>query len=255
MQVFMKNSKNKHRLKTMCNKKVFRYFIMMTMVLLLSSSDVSLGFALDNETGVYSKIAAKIRPCVVTIIVSDYNGKLKHIGSGFFYNKQGDIISNSHVLMKNTSAKIKTFKGDKYAVGSIIERNEKNDVVKARVHIPKATPFLKTATTYPVVGEKIMVVGSPMGLEQTYTEGIVSAWRDIPGKGKAIQISAPVSPGSSGGPVLNMKGEVVGIAAFQIVHGQNLNFAIPVETIFKTKPSSTKKLKFHKNNKGVIIIE
>ena len=240
----------------MQTNNLLRCFTIFTLILLLICADASVSSASENNSGLYSQIAAKIRHSVVTIIVSDYNGQKKHIGSGFFYNSKGDIISNSHVLMKNTTAKIKTFKGDKYAVGSIIERDEKTDVVKAHVHIPADTPFLKIAKTYPVVGEKIMVAGSPMGLEQTYTEGIVSAWREIPDKGKVIQISAPVSPGSSGGPVLNMRGEVVGIAAFQIIYGQNLNFAIPVETIFKSRPSSaTKKLKFHKNKKGVIIIE
>ncbi len=240
----------------MQTNNLLRCFTKFILILLLICAGAPVSMTSENNSGLYSQLVAKIRHSVVTIIVSDYNGQKKQIGSGFFYNNKGDIISNSHVLMKNTTAKIKTFKGDKYAVGSIIERDEKTDVVKAHVHIPHDTPFLTIAKTYPIVGEKIMVAGSPMGLEQTYTEGIVSAWRDIPGKGKVLQISAPVSPGSSGGPVLNMKGEVVGIAAFQIIYGQNLNFAIPVETIFKSRSSSsTKKLKFHKNKKGVIIIE
>ncbi len=73
--------------------------------------------------------------------------------------------------------------------------------------------------------------GSPLGLEKTLSDGIVSAIREIPGFGKVIQITAPISPGSSGSPVLNMQGEVIGIVTFQIVEGQNLNFAIPSERI------------------------
>jgi tetratricopeptide (TPR) repeat protein len=75
------------------------------------------------------------------------------------------------------------------------------------------------------------VYGSPLGLENTVSDGIVSAIRDIPDYGRIIQITAPISPGSSGSPVLNMQGEVIGIASFQMVEGQNLNFAIPSEKI------------------------
>jgi tetratricopeptide (TPR) repeat protein len=75
------------------------------------------------------------------------------------------------------------------------------------------------------------VYGSPLGLENTVSDGIVSAVRDVPDYGRIIQITAPISPGSSGSPVLNMQGEVIGIATFQMVEGQNLNFAIPSERI------------------------
>jgi tetratricopeptide (TPR) repeat protein len=70
-----------------------------------------------------------------------------------------------------------------------------------------------------------------LGLEKTVSDGIISAIREVPGYGKLIQITAPISPGSSGSPVLNMKGEVIGIATFQMIEGQNLNFAIPSERI------------------------
>ncbi|WDP90814.1 MAG: serine protease [Desulfobacter sp.] len=207
----------------------------------------------------YSALASKIRPGVVTILVYDYTGQLKSVGSGFFYNDQGDILTNSHVLLKNHRAEIKTMSGKKYAVGAIISRDEKGDIVKAKTHVPKTTPFLKPASKPPVSGENIMVVGSPMGLEQTVSEGIVSAWRKIKGIGKVIQISAPISPGSSGGPVLNMNGDVVGVATFQLVQGQNLNFAMPIKDFFEkenrqSRPK-TKKLSIRKSKTGVIIIE
>jgi len=90
---------------------------------------------------------------------------------------------------------------------------------------------LSLSTTVPEVGERILVYGSPLGLEKTVSDGIISAIREVPGYGKLIQITAPISPGSSGSPVLNMKGEVIGIASFQMIEGQNLNFAIPSERI------------------------
>ena len=72
----------------------------------------------------------------------------------------------------------------------------------------------------------MVVLGSPLGLEQTVTEGLVSAIRTVRDRGEFLQISAPISPGSSGGPVVNMNGQVIGIATFQ-VRGQNINFAVP----------------------------
>ncbi len=235
----------------MKNHKILKLSAITFILFTVIASCPVLGKSLDS----YSKIAASVRPSVVTVLVYDFNGKLKHIGSGFFYNQKGDILTNSHVLLKNTRAEIKTQSGEKYPVGQIIERDEKTDIVKARTHIPMDLPFLKLAKRPPAVGDRIMVAGSPMGLEQTITEGIVSAWRKIPKKGRVLQISAPISPGSSGGPVLNMQGKVVGIATFQMIQGQNLNFAVPVDSIVRSKKSGSKKLKFHTNKKGVIVIE
>jgi tetratricopeptide (TPR) repeat protein len=93
----------------------------------------------------------------------------------------------------------------------------------------------------PKVAERIIVYGSPMGLEKTVSDGIISAIREVPGYGKLIQITAPISPGSSGSPVLNMQGEVIGIATFQFIEGQNLNFAIPSEKIANLKAIREKK--------------
>jgi len=80
-----------------------------------------------------------------------------------------------------------------------------------------------------------------LGLEKTVSDGIISAIREVPGYGKLIQITAPISPGSSGSPVLNMKGEVIGIATLQMVEGQNLNFAIPSEKIVSLNLTEEKK--------------
>ena len=91
----------------------------------------------------------------------------------------------------------------------------------------KDVKWIEVVEDLPSVAERILVVGSPMGLEQTVNEGIVSAVREVPSVGKILQISAPISPGSSGSPVINMKGEVIGVATFQLIEGQNLNFAIP----------------------------
>src|SRR5882762_362941 len=102
------------------------------------------------------------------------------------------------------------------------------------------TPFLPLARQRSEVGERIVVIGSPMGLEETVSEGIVSA---LPEERQEIgditpatlQITASISEGSSGGPVMNLKGEVVGVAAAYLKRSENLNFAIPLERILVLK--------------------
>src|SRR5207244_5317013 len=83
----------------------------------------------------------------------------------------------------------------------------------------------------PQEGGLVVVIGKPFGLAGSVTNGIVSAVRDIPGFGRIIQITAPISPGSSGSPVVNMQGQVIGVATLQITGGQSVNFAIPSERI------------------------
>jgi S1-C subfamily serine protease len=201
-----------------------------------------------------SGMVNQIKPAVVTVIVYEYSGQVKHFGSGFFFNANGEFITNDHVLTLNRRAVVKTSGGDTLPVESVIERNPEADFVKAGVGPGRNLPFLPIARDLPRPGDPVVVVGSPMGLEQTVSEGIVSAWREIPGHGRVIQITAPISPGSSGGPVLNLNGEVIGIAAFQTREGQNLNFAIPAATLFRQTRSPGKHLNFHKDTKGTIVI-
>src|SRR6185503_18351551 len=86
--------------------------------------------------------------------------------------------------------------------------------------------------------ESVVVIGNPLGLEGSVTNGIVSAVRDIPTFGRIIQITAPISSGSSGSPVVNMQGQVIGIATLQITGGQSVNFAIPSERISQLQVAS-----------------
>jgi len=151
-------------------------------------------------------------------------------GSGFFINAKGHIITNYHVLGGAARAKVKTADDKIYPVIRILAEDHPTDLIMAAVAANTETPFLPLSKTVPEVGERVVVIGSPKGLEWTVADGVVSALRDITQgrwRGKFVQTSAPISPGSSGSPVLDMKGEVIGVATFFIVAGQNLNFAIP----------------------------
>ena len=174
----------------------------------------------------------RIKPSVVIVFAYDDKGEFLQLGSGFFISQNGDIITNYHVLQGASSAEVKTSDDKTYPITYIVAEDERNDIIRLSVDIPSQYVHpLSLSATIPEVGERIIVYGSPLGLEKTVSDGIVSAIREVPGYGKIIQITAPISPGSSGSPVINMKGEVIGVATFQIVEGQNLNFAIPSERI------------------------
>jgi len=174
----------------------------------------------------------KVEPSIVVMLTYNKGGKVLGQGSGFFVNREGDVITNYHVLQEASRAVVKTNDGKEYPVEKIVAEDKVGDLIQVSVNIPKETVRpLSIITTMPEVGERIIVIGTPLGLDRTASDGIVSAVREIPGFGKIIQVTAPISPGSSGSPVINMKGEVVGVATFFIVAGQNLNFAIPGERI------------------------
>ena len=183
-------------------------------------------------------IIKKISPSVVSIITYAQDGKPLAQGSGFFINQQGDVITNRHVLEGAGRAEIKTASGKIYPLEAILAEDKEGDLIRFSVKVPaqKAVP-LSLSKSIPEVGEMVIVIGSPLGLGKIASGGIVSAVRDIPAFGKILQIIASISPGSSGSPVVNMKGEVLGVATLQSVECQNLNFAVSAERINKLKTS------------------
>ncbi|MDD1777052.1 MAG: tetratricopeptide repeat protein [Candidatus Helarchaeota archaeon] len=187
------------------------------------------------------EVIKKIEPSIVVILTYGKDGKLIGQGSGFFISQSGDIITNRHVLTEVHRAEVKTASGKVYPITLIVAEDKEADIIRAIVNIPKESVHpLSLSSSIPEVGERVAVIGSPLGLERTVSDGIVSAVREIPAFGKIYQITAPISQGSSGSPVVNMKGEVIGVATFQFVEGQNLNFAIPGERIAKLRTEKGK---------------
>jgi len=178
------------------------------------------------------RLVKKIQPAVATVIAYDLDRNISNIGTGFFINPQGDLITNFHVLAGTYQADVRTAAGKSYPVKTVLAENKAADLLKVRVAIPpEEAAWIPMGSRPPEIGERVVVVGSPMGLEQTVSEGIVSSVRELPPVGTVFQISAPISPGSSGSPVVNGKGEVVGIATFQLLQGQNLNFAVAARQV------------------------
>ena len=181
-------------------------------------------------------LVKKIKPAVVLIETFNKDNNPLGKGSGFFINKKGHIVTNYHVIKGAYRATVKTSSGKKYTVDGIIAKDIAVDIVKLQVNIPTTDIcFLNLNTKVPSEGDSVVVIGNPLGLEASVSTGIVSGVRDMPAFGEILQITAPISIGSSGSPVTDMKGEVIGIATLVLKEGQNLNFAIPSEKIMAVK--------------------
>jgi len=189
------------------------------------------------------KLIKVVIPAVVTIVGFNEQGKFSSSGSGFFINSQGHLITNYHVIQSMAHAKVKTRDGKTYPMTTVLAVDKYADLALCQVNIPEGSPkFLTVNREVPEVGERVVAIGSPQLLELTVSEGIVSAIRTDTHKGQAIQMTAPISGGSSGGPVINLKGEVVGVSTFYRQGGQNLNFAIPGHRILALTPGPGKPL-------------
>lgn len=166
---------------------------------------------------------------VVLVTAYDENGKPMAIGSGFVIDADGRIASNLHVVAGASSASVRFVnETEKFAVRSISAFSSERDLVVLRIDKTSA-PLAFGDSTRLQIGDRVLAFGNPEGLEGTVSEGIVSAIRKLDGETRLIQITAAISPGSSGGPVIDRDGRVVGLASASMLSGQNLNFAIPVE--------------------------
>jgi tetratricopeptide (TPR) repeat protein len=176
-------------------------------------------------------LVRRIKPSAVAIETFDVRGEKLSRGSGFFIETDR-IVTNRHVIEGAYRAEIHSTTGNIFQVKSVLAVDAEGDIALLKID-PPPTPVrpLPLDKTSPQEGESVVVIGNPLGLEGSVTNGIVSAVRDIPTFGRIIQITAPISSGSSGSPVVNMQGQVIGIATLQVTGGQSVNFAIPSERI------------------------
>ena len=185
------------------------------------------------------ELVRRIKPSAVAIETFDSKGEKLSRGSGFFVEADR-IVTNRHVLEGAYRAEVHSSSGAVFLVKGVLAVDAEGDIALLKIDAPapliRPLPLDKTS---PQEGESVVVIGNPLGLEGSVTNGIVSAVRDIPTFGRIIQITAPISSGSSGSPVVNMQGQVIGIATLQITGGQSVNFAIPSERISQLQVAQT----------------
>jgi serine protease Do len=163
------------------------------------------------------------------------------LGSGFFINEDGFLITNFHVIENETQISVEVYHQKNgelsrkaYKQIHIIALNKFADLALLKVDDPGAPKFKYVALGSAdalSVGEKVFAIGSPLGLERTVTEGILSTkTREMAGT-LYLQTTAQINPGNSGGPLFNMSGEVIGVTNMKATAGEGLGFAIPVESV------------------------
>jgi hypothetical protein len=175
-----------------------------------------------------AEVVKRSSDAVVLIVTSDSNGQETALGSGFLISADGEIVTNAHVIKDAHSAVVKLSTGALFPVSGILASDPDRDLAILKIN-GRNLPSLALASDNNLqVGDHVVAIGSPLGFEGTASDGVISSLRDDGGK-KWIQTTAPVYHGNSGGPLLDMNSQVVGVIDWGIKPelGQNLNFAIP----------------------------
>ena len=194
-----------------------------------SNRDLSIEYGDNDEVLDGKTIFRKYGNAVFMVFTTD--GTNTYQGSGFFINSHGLAVSNYHVF-KGTAIgaeQIKLVGSDMaYKVTKVIKSNENEDFIIFFVNVDD-TPYIPVAKQKPSVGDKVYAIGSPRGLENTFSSGEVSQWRDE----NLMQINALIDHGSSGGALINEYGEVIGVTSGSFYDGSqaNLNYAWSIDVI------------------------
>ena len=179
------------------------------------------------------ELVRRVKPSVVSVLTYDAKGEPLISGTGFFI-RPGEVVTNMHVIKNAHRVEIHTLegKGRTYPVAGALAVDDEADLALLRVELPadRSKPLSLTPSA-PDEGEPVFLIGNPLRLEGSVSDGIVSAIREVPDLGRIIQITAPVSHGNSGSPLFNMRGQVIGIVTVKVTNGQNINLALGVPRI------------------------
>ncbi|HEV3190279.1 MAG TPA: trypsin-like peptidase domain-containing protein [Polyangiaceae bacterium] len=168
-----------------------------------------------------AEIAARGLPSVVTIRTP------RGLGTGFVVRSDGWIATNLHVLLGAAQVKVTLRDARELDVVELLAVSVDHDLALVRIEARGLAPLRLGDSDAMRPGDPIVAIGNPLGLEDTVSNGLVSARRKADDGSEMLQISAPIAPGSSGGPIFNDRGEVVGVATAVLQAGQNLNFGVP----------------------------
>ncbi|HUG40101.1 MAG TPA: trypsin-like peptidase domain-containing protein [Longimicrobiales bacterium] len=172
------------------------------------------------------EIAARTGPAVVSIRAM-VDGREVSSGSGFVLRGDGVIVTNFHVVEDATSLEVELATGEVFTNVYVLGTDDRRDIAVLKLPTTRLPALEPGDANALAVGDPVYVMGNPLGLDRTFSNGMVSARRVMDGVAY-LQISAPISPGSSGGPVLDEDGRVIGVATATLSEGQNLNLAVPM---------------------------
>jgi S1-C subfamily serine protease len=176
-------------------------------------------------------IFAQASPAVVQVVIQDRQGRPVSEGSGFLVSGNGLFATNYHVIEKAHTAHVVLADKTKASVAGAAALDQEADIAIIKVAgVVDAQPLELAGNDLPPVGTRVFAIGNPLGLTHTLSDGLVSGHREFD-RSTMIQTTAPISPGSSGGPLLGADGKVVGVTTLVVRGGQNLNLAVPVSNV------------------------
>ena len=174
------------------------------------------------------QIAARAHAALLMIRALDANGETLGLGTGFVVSPDGKFVTNYHVIQEAARLSVKLLDGAEYHDVSLVAADPASDLALMQVPGASGLAALPMGSDAQMeVGDRVFVMGNPLGMGGTFTDGMVSGKRPLEGVAM-LQISAPISAGSSGGPVMNERGEVIGVATMMVMGGQTLTMAVPV---------------------------
>jgi hypothetical protein len=189
-----------------------------------------------------STIAKAADGAIVTIITAVDDKPIAQ-GTGFLVSVDGVIVTNYHVIETGNIAVVTFPNGTILPVDGVLAADKVRDLAIIKIHGKTVRTLTLGNSDKIQVGEEVVAIGNPLSLESTVSNGIISGIRTSKEQGgKFLQTTAPISPGSSGGPLFNMVGEVVGINTLYLEGGENLNFAIPINDVKRLLLNQSAKL-------------
>ena len=171
------------------------------------------------------QMVEKSKPAIVRIEIRS-NGETAGLGTGFGVGA-GRIATNYHVILPAEEAVVVLADGARYPVQRVIAVDEARDLAIISIDHPQMPSLPLGDSDRVSAGDPVYAIGNPLGADYTISDGLISAVRMLDAQLKILQITAPISQGSSGGPLLNPYGEVIGVATMFLAEGQNLNFGMP----------------------------
>lgn len=209
----------------------FAYISYRTRLLVLLA--LALAPVLDAQELKPEEIYRSLLPSVATLHVENQAGE-KFVGTAFLACKPGLAVTAWHVIHDARKVTAKFADGKTVHVLGVVDKNEKRDLALVRLEQAGA-PLVKLCVTNPLPGARAYVIGAPKGFDFSISDGLVSQIQTVDGF-RQYQVSCPISAGNSGGPIVNDRGEVMGVTSWSKLDAQNLNFAIPSQYLAELNP-------------------
>jgi serine protease Do len=204
--------------------RIFKVFLLAAIAALAISFPARANTAIGELT--VEDIVKKNSDSIV--LIGAIGPKGSNFGSGFIITSNGLIVTNFHIVQAAVKIAVKLKNNKTYNDVRLINFDQKKDIAVLKIDAVGLKPVVLGDSHSVQAGERVVAIGSPLGLESTVADGLVSSLRKADRGFQVLQITVPISPGSSGSPLFNLRGEVIGIAVGTIIGGQNINFAIPI---------------------------